>query len=107
MDNSQTQNVTKKKSKKSQFTNLRVSISTRKKINDLLSKVNKKKFGKRVKAEAVIDMALSFLDDSHLKELQEKSLTNKDRLELKYQEYLKANGNVSKDEFIGKLLGTV
>ena len=52
-------------------------------------------------------MALSFLDDSHLKELQEKSLTNKDRLELKYQEYLKANGNVSKDEFIGKLLGTV
>ena len=104
MDNSQNQNATKHKPGKSLYTNVRVKKTVKKTINGFLNKVNRKKFGRKVRDEAVIELAVSLLNDSHIKELQEKSLTNKDRLEIKYQEFIKVNGNISKDEFIGYLL---
>jgi len=44
------------------------------------------------------------MNPEHLQKLKEVVLSNRDRLELKFQEYCSQNGKVTKDAFIGLLL---
>lgn len=104
MEQNSNQNVTKSPKKVSQVTSVRLKNQTSKKLSNFLAKCNKKDFGKRIKGDDVIALALKLLSDSHIKELQNSSLSNADILEIKYQEYIKKNGKTSKDEFYGVLL---
>ena len=60
--------------------------------------------GKRIKADHIILKALSLLKQEHINDLQEESLSNKDKLERSYKNYCKKFGTISKDEFIGKFM---
>jgi hypothetical protein len=83
---------------------LRVKRETKRRILAELAKVNKKDFGKKVRPDNLIALALSLLTDQHMKSLQEASLTNADRFEQRYRDYIKSHGVTSKDEFLGKIL---
>jgi len=104
MEQMKNENVTKQVKKKSQFSAVRLAQPTQKKLTQLLSKINKKSFGKRVKNNELILLALSLITDAHVKTLQETSLSNADKLEMEYKAFVKANGHVTKDEFLGHLL---
>ena len=83
---------------------IRVSNATQKLLSSVLQKVNKKAFGRRVKADPLLQLALSKLTDADFKMLQEQSLSNADRMEMKYRDFVRTNGPISKDEFLGILL---
>ena len=83
---------------------LRVKRDTKRRVVAELAKVNKKDFGKKVRADALIGLALSLLNDQHIKALQEGSMTNADRFEAKYRDYIKQHGATTKDEYLGTLL---
>jgi hypothetical protein len=83
---------------------LRVKRDTKRRVLAELAKVNTKDFGKAVRTDALISLALSLLNDQHIKALRDGSMTNADRLELRYRDYVKMNGATSKDEFIGQIL---
>lgn len=104
MDNQETKPIVKKKVKKSDSSTIKISKETKRELNKILVKVNKKDFGKRIRGEKIILLALQQINETHIKELQNSTLSNEDKLEMKYREYISQNGNISKDEFIGKLL---
>lgn len=83
---------------------IRVKKETKKKIQSLLLTINKKDFGRKVKSDDLICVALNLLTKEHHTKLQESSFTNKDRLEMQFKEYQLSDEKVSKDEFIGLLL---
>lgn len=84
---------------------VRVSRTTKEKIMKLVARLNKeKKFGNQIKPDAVISKAVDLLEPKHHEELKEASMTHKDRFERAYQEYVKKQGPISKDEFYGILL---
>lgn len=83
---------------------IRVKRETRKKILQELAKANKKDFGRKVRADDLIALALSFVRAEHIEQLQESTLSNADRLDQRYKEFVAKHGHVSKDVFLGKLL---
>jgi hypothetical protein len=84
--------------------NLRVRRETKKKIQSELAVLNKKDFGRQITTDDYVALAITLVQPAHLEGLRERSLSNKDRLEQKYQEYCAKHGKVSKDEFLGVLL---
>ena len=104
MGQSNIHNVTKSANKTAQFSSVRLTSATKKRLSTILRGVNKKGFGKRVKASQVIELSLSLLSDHHIKQLQEKSISNADILEMRFREYSKKHGKISKDDFLGILL---
>ncbi len=104
MQTNTTAKKTKTRTKKNQIKTLRVSQDVRKKVTDLLTKINKKELGRKVKSDALLLKSLSLIELKHMEELQENSLTNADKLEKKYRDYISINGAISKDDFIGKLI---
>ena len=83
---------------------LRIKRETKKRIQVELAKVNKKEFGKKVRCDELIGTALSLLTEQHIRDLQNASMTNADRLEIQYRDYVKKHGSTTKDEFLGKIL---
>lgn len=83
---------------------LRVKRETKKKALSDLAKINKKDFGRNIRVDELIALALSLVEPKHVRELQERSLSNADRLERQFQDYIKVHGSISKDAFLGKLL---
>lgn len=83
---------------------LRVKRETKRRVMQELAKINKKDFGKRVKADDLITLALSLVEARHVTALQQSSLSNGDRVEMLYREHVKKHGAISKDEFLGKIL---
>lgn len=96
--------VKKPKSPKKSASSIRVRPDTRKKLILELSKANKKDFGRRIKPDDLISLGLSLIEPEHIKGLQEKSLSNADRLDRDYRLYVQKNGPISKDEYLGLLL---
>ena len=83
---------------------LRVLRETKKRILSELASINKKEFGKPVTPDQYVALAMSLVRPEHLKQLQEQSLTAKDRFEQRYKEYCSQNGKISRDEFLATLL---
>ncbi len=83
---------------------LRVKRETKKRVMQELARINEKEFGKRVKADDLIVLALSLVEAKHIDELQTRSLSNADRLEQQYRDHSKAHGHITKDAFLGRLL---
>lgn len=83
---------------------IRVKRETKKRLIAELMKANKKEFGKRIKADDLISLALSLLQDKHIAELQDQSLSNTDRLEHQRKEFIKQHGPITMDAFLGRLM---
>jgi hypothetical protein len=104
MDQSTQVKIAKPKATTAPTVGLRVKRETKKRIQAELAKVNKKDFGKKVRCDELIGTALSLLTEQHLRALQDGSMTNADRLEIQYRDYVKKHGATSKDDFLGTLL---
>jgi len=104
METTEQKKIAKPAAKKSNTAALRVSNETRRKVLSELTKANKKTFGRTIKPDQLIALALSKLTSSDIVELQEKSLSNQDRIEKAYRDYIAKNGAISRDEFLGKML---
>lgn len=73
-------------------------------LSTLKEKANKKDFGRKIREREILTVALKLVSDQHLRELQEQSYTEKDRLHLAHEEYIKKNGRITLDQFIGLLI---
>lgn len=102
----ETQSEKKQKSaqKKPQFASIRIRRELKKQIQSDLERVNKKDFGRRVRAEDYLSLALSLVTTAHLDELKERTLSNADRLERDYRVFISKHGHLSKDDYLGKRL---
>ena len=83
---------------------IRVSFATKNILDQILSEANSKEIGSKVKPESVLALALSLIKKEHIEALKNASLTNADRLELRYQEHVKKHGPMTKDDFLGRVL---
>ncbi len=98
------QNAQKSAKKPATASSLRVKPETRKRFLSELAKVNKKSYGRKVRADQLLSLLLTLVRPEHIQQLQQGSLSNSDRLEMRYREHVKKFGPVSKDEFLGLLL---
>lgn len=103
METSEVKKTTKQISKKSTSAAIRVSVETRKKLLAELAKVNKKQSGKRVKMDALLLKLATKLTAADVAELQEASLTGRDRLEQNYRAYCAKFGQLTMDEFLARI----
>lgn len=105
MDNT---NPEKKKSPKESikptYALKKVDQETAKLIRQCRERANKKTYGRKVRDGEVIAKAMSLLEQQHIQELQESTLSEKDRLHMAHESYMKHNGKISLDQFIGRLL---
>lgn len=98
------QNAQKQAKKVATASSLRVKPETRKRFLAELAKVNKKSYGRKVRADQLLSLLMTLIRPEHTQKLQQESLSNADRLEMRYREHLKKFGATSKDEFLGLLL---
>ena len=104
MENPQVEKKTKSTSKSASYATLRVKKVTRKRVMEFLQKANRKDWGKRVKADDLILLAINRVTDNDIAKLQQESMTHADRFEAAYNEYISQNGPMPKDEYLGKRL---
>ena len=100
-------NVIEKKTKStktSRNATINVKRETKKRIIADLGRINKKDFGHNIRADEYLAFAISLISTDHIKQLQESSLSNSDRLDRDYKAYIDKFGHVSKDEYLGKRL---
>lgn len=83
---------------------LHVRKETRRKVLQDLAKLNRKDFGRRLRADEYVALAISKLTPEDMTKLVEGSLSNQDRLERGFKAYIAKNGPVTKDDFIGKIM---
>ena len=98
------QKLPETKAKADRFQNIRVMPETRELLTEILKKVNGKERGRNIKTDEVLAIALTLITPKEIKELQEASLSNADRLELSYQKYILENSFISQDEWLGRLM---
>ena len=106
METKQDSKVSKPKPASVSTTAIRVKRETRKKILHELAKANKKDFGRKLRAEDLIAVAITLVQPEHIKQLQEATLSNADRFDQQYRDYVKQHGATTKDEFLGRILST-
>lgn len=93
-----------KREKKSKT--IAVRPETRNEVFKILNSLNDdENRGRLVKPDDIISLAITRLSSTDMKNILDATLTNEDRLERKFKKYCATNGPVSKDEFLGKLLG--
>ena len=70
----------------------------------LKDKINKKNYGRSIKDTEIISLSLSLISPAHIQKLQESTLSEKDRLHIAHEDYVKENGKITLDQFIGLLI---
>lgn len=103
METSETKKPTAKPIRKTSSAAIRVSQETRKRLLAELAKANKKPNGKRIKLDALIVKLLPKLTAQDVAELQQESLSGRDRLEQSYRAYCAKFGAITMDEFLAKI----
>lgn len=83
---------------------IRVKQRTKAKLEQLLKLANKDRVGRSIKADDLIWCGLALINDSHIAEIRDQALSNKDRLELLFQQFLKDRRGATRDDFLGELL---
>jgi len=69
-----------------------------------LASANKKKIGRKIKFDKVLEIALGLLTEDHLALIQDQSLTSENKKELLRQRYIVEVGPITKDEFTGFMM---
>ena len=82
----------------------KMDIESAKLLASLKDKANKKPYGRKIRDSEILAKALSLVEPTHLQELQDATLSEKDRLHLAHEEFAKVHGKISLDQFIGRLL---
>lgn len=82
----------------------KLDVEAAKLLQTIKEKANKKTYGRNVRDSEIIAKALTLIDHNHLLDLQENTLTEKDRLHRAHESFQKTNGKLSMDQFIGRLL---
>lgn len=77
---------------------------TAKLLLSIRDKVNKKDHGRKVRDADILAKALQLLTSVHIQELQAQTYSQKDHLQIAYEEFQKAHGKITMDEFLGKLM---
>lgn len=77
---------------------------TGKTLKQLKEKINKKNFGRSIRDTEIIALSLSLVNSDHIQKLQDSTLSEKDRLHIAHEEYVKEHGKVTLDQFIGLLI---
>lgn len=90
--------------KPTQSVSLNIRRETKKRIQAELAKINKKELGRSVLADDYIALAISLLTAEHIKTLQDASLSNADRLQRDFREYVAKFGHISMDQYLGLLM---
>jgi len=83
---------------------IRVKQRTKAKLEQLLKQANKDRVGRSSKADDLIWCGLALINDAHITEIRDKALSNKDRMELLFQSFLKERRGATREEFLGALL---
>ena len=83
---------------------VRIGQKAKAKLEQLLKQVNKDRIGKKVKTDDLISFALDLISDEHLVEICNRSLSNRDRIELLYRKLSKEKRGLSREDFLGMLL---
>lgn len=94
----------KKQQAKRQTCLKKIDLETSRVLNQLRERANKKPFGRKVRDAELIALGLKLVEQRHLVELQEQTYSEKDRLAMAHDDYQKANGKISLDQFIGRLI---
>lgn len=82
----------------------KIDLETAKLMNQLKERANKKPFGRKVRDTELISLGLKLIEPRHLAELQEETYSERDRLKIAHDDYQKANGKISLDQYIGRLI---
>lgn len=82
----------------------KVDSETARLLTQLKEKANKKPFGRKIRESEILRVAVGLVEMPHLKDLQEATYSEQDRLKLAHEDYQKAHGKVSLNDFIGQLL---
>lgn len=82
----------------------KLDVDAAKLLQSLKDKANKKSFGRKIRDSEILAKALGLIQPTHLIELQEATLSEKDRLHIAHEEFMKQHGKLSLDQFIGRLL---
>jgi hypothetical protein len=75
---------------------VRITTETKNVLDQILSEANNKDLGGKVKPESVLAMALSFVKKDEIEKLKAGTLTNADKLELRYREHVKAHDDAER-----------
>lgn len=94
----------KRPSMKKQSYLKKIDAETARQLSQLKERANKKPFGRKVRDAELIALGLKLVEQRHLAELQEQTYSEKDRLAMAHDDYQKANGKISLDQFIGRLI---
>lgn len=82
----------------------KLDFETAKLFSHLKEKVNKKSYGRKIRDCEILSLAIRQINDDHIKQLQNSTMTEKDLLKIAHDDYQKLNGKISLDQFIGKLI---
>ncbi len=82
----------------------KLDVDTVKLLAQLRERANRKEFGRKVRDNEIIYLALTLLEAKHIEDLKEQTYSEQDRLRFAHLEYQKAHGRISLDQFIGKLI---
>lgn len=96
--------VTQKRKGTASSAPIRVKQRTKAKLEQLLKLANKDRVGRSIKADDLIWCGLALINDSHIAEIRDQALSNKDRLELLFQVFVREHRGANRDEFFGALL---
>lgn len=94
----------KKKAITQTFAKRAIDLDTAKLVFQFKEKVNKKPFGRPVRDYEILAYAVRLLKPEHIVEIQEQTYSEQDRLNMAHENYMKDNGKISLDQFIGKLI---
>ncbi|MEI8027669.1 MAG: hypothetical protein WCI18_15080 [Pseudomonadota bacterium] len=83
---------------------IRLQKQAKERLDSLLTRANKNRIGKKIRANDLIGYSLDLLTEEHLKDLVARRLTNKERLEIHYKQLSKTKRGYSREEFLGMLL---
>jgi hypothetical protein len=83
---------------------IRLQKQAKEKLDSLLTRANRNRIGRKIRANDLIGYSLDLLTEEHLKNLVSRSLTNKARIEILYRQLSKTKRGLSREEFLGMLL---
>lgn len=82
----------------------KLDAETTKVLHSLKDKINKKAFGRKIRDSEIIACAIKKITQDDIKVLQEATFTERDIIGIAHEKYVKENGRISLNEYLGKLV---
>jgi hypothetical protein len=102
--NSTESQITQKRKETATSVPIRVRQKSKVKLEQLLKQANKDRLVRKIRADDLIWCGLNLINDNHIAEICDSSLSNKDRMEVLFQQFSKERRGATREEFLGMLL---